>query len=552
MKTKALILVTFILTGFINECMPIDKEKAVNSESVTVIYTSDLRQMAERWSEEFRSGESTITPTLEAFNVRNTEKKSDALYLFTDKELTQAPFNNYWKMVVGRSIVVPVIHKQNALFADISKQGIQLTRLQELLISPDGNTAEKTFNLTGYNIPVPVYVENDAVVQNCLYQITSLQTSNKQILETDQLLKKLNIDKNAVIFCQLSHITDKNGTLISDQLSILPIDKNNNGKLDAVENIYADMPSFYRGIWIGKYPKALYSNLYLASASKPDNDAQVSFTRWVLTTGQSHLGDQGYRQLVVNEVPSKLAKIQTTNPIPDITSPTPFKARYFIVFGIALLVLVAGIEFWIRSKRKRLTNEAVSAQKHANVFNASNLNIPGGLHYDKSHSWAFMEKDGQVRIGIDDFITHATGPLSSLILKSEGERVRKGEHMLTLTQEGKQLKICAPVSGLIQTINTSVVYDASRLSDDPFGKGWIYTIQPENWENEAPHLHSANLYKHWIINELIRFKDFIAQAVAGKDNAFQMVVMQDGGELVDNTLSKLDPEIWEEFQSQFL
>jgi len=157
MKTKALILVTFILTGYINECMPIDKEKAVNSETVKVIYTSDLRQMAEKWSEEFRSGESTFKPTLEAFNVQNTEKRSNALYLFTDKELKQSPFDKYWKMVVGRSIVVPVIHKQNALFADISKQGIQLDRLQELLMSPAGNTAEKTFNLTGNNNPVPVY-----------------------------------------------------------------------------------------------------------------------------------------------------------------------------------------------------------------------------------------------------------------------------------------------------------------------------------------------------------------------------------------------------------
>jgi hypothetical protein len=33
---------------------------------------------------------------------------------------------------------------------------------------------------------------------------------------------------------------------------------------------------------------------------------------------------------------------------------------------------------------------------------------------------------------------------------------------------------------------------------------------------------------------------------------YAQVILQDGGELVDNTLSNLGPEVWDDFQSKFI
>ena len=47
-----------------------------------------------------------------------------------------------------------------------------------------------------------------------------------------------------------------------ENIRLLPIDRNGNGLIDYNEKIYDDVNDFSRGVWIGKYPKALFSNIY--------------------------------------------------------------------------------------------------------------------------------------------------------------------------------------------------------------------------------------------------------------------------------------------------
>ena len=60
-----------------------------------------------------------------------------------------------------------------------------------------------------------------------------------------------------------------------------------------------------------------------------------------------------------------------------------------------------------------------------------------------------MEQNGIVKVGIDDFLQHITGPITRIKMKNEGDKVKKGEQILSLIQNGKQLNIYAPVSGTI-------------------------------------------------------------------------------------------------------
>ena len=46
-----------------------------------------------------------------------------------------------------------------------------------------------------------------------------------------------------------------------------------------------------------------------------------------------------------------------------------------------------------------------------------------------------MEKDGVVKVGIDDFLQHITGTLTKIKMKEPGEKVRKGEKILSIIRE---------------------------------------------------------------------------------------------------------------------
>jgi len=62
----------------------------------------------------------------------------------------------------------------------------------------------------------------------------------------------------------------------------------------------------------------------------------------------------------------------------------------------------------------------------------------------------------------------------------------------------------------------------------------------------------AEKYKLWLQDEFIRLKDFLSTSVRSNENVYAHLVLQDGGELTDHILADLDPEVWEDFQTNFI
>ena len=552
MKTKMLILVALLLNSFLFGNVAQETKTAMEVNSVSVLSTPDMQPLAAKWSQAFNASNSDFNVTVVPAPEKHLIIQNDQLNLLTDDDLVNDPKEDCWKMVVGRAIVVPVMSKNNTFYNEILKQGVTTKELSQLLENPQ-NRNWKNILGDSFDAPVQVYIQKTVLVERCLknyFDMDKTSASIQYVDEIDDLIGKVEKNKNAIAFCQLSEVSGQQSEL-NTSLCFLPIDQNANGKLDRAENIYTDEASFFRGVWIGKYPKSLYRNLYLAAKSQPASRGEIQFIKWVITEGQPLLASSGYQVLVHSEVPSKLSKLEEPLQLPIVAEPTSFLPRYLIFLGILLIALIVVIELWIRTSRrhKTLRNSLQEVQK---AFDVSDVKIPRGVYFDKTHTWVFMEKDGAVRMGIDDFLQHVTGSFTRVVMKSEGEKVNKGDQMLTIIQEGKQINVCAPVSGTIQSFNEELIYNTSKLNTAPFDEGWVYMIIPDNWDKEVGYLSVASKYKEWLAAEFIRLKDFVAKAISGNDPTFSAVVLQDGGELVDNVLNKLGPNVWEDFQNQFL
>jgi glycine cleavage system H lipoate-binding protein len=185
------------------------------------------------------------------------------------------------------------------------------------------------------------------------------------------------------------------------------------------------------------------------------------------------------------------------------------------------------------------------------ILNEDSVDSSPGLYYDKTHTWAFLDNDGLVKVGIDDFLQHITGPLSRVKMKMPGERIRKGKQAVSIIQDGKQLDICAPVSGIIKEQNKILSTNTSIINSSPYTDGWIYKIEPTNWLKEVQFLIMEKTYKEWLKAEIQRLKEFLTDAL--RPGNFEYAhVLQDGGEITDRILEDLGPEAWEDFQTNFI
>jgi glycine cleavage system H lipoate-binding protein len=366
------------------------------------------------------------------------------------------------------------------------------------------------------------------------------------------LLDALKRDQSAVGFLRLADITDPSSQKFIPGIRVIPVDVNQNGISDYFEQFYSDFHSFSRGVYIGKYPKTLCNNIFAVSMSQPINEPVTAFLSYILTDGQPQVAMSGYTPLAEGEGRVRSAALVSEKNVVAVTSSgaEPLRAAIWIVAFIITLSVFTYIVY--RFARQRNSSDVVPEVIRNEGFSEKTLVIPAGLLFDKSHTWAFMEKDGSVRVGIDDFLQHLTGSITRLRMKSPGEKVRKGDHIISLIQKGKQLEISSPVSGTIRAINEALVGNPSAINNAPYNEGWVYIIDPDNWLKESRIMNMAGRYTEWIRGEFTRMKDFIASLPGVNEVRLAHVVLQDGGELREGLMEEFGPEVWEEFQLRFI
>jgi glycine cleavage system H lipoate-binding protein len=219
-----------------------------------------------------------------------------------------------------------------------------------------------------------------------------------------------------------------------------------------------------------------------------------------------------------------------------------------VVAVIALAVYLYSAKSRAR-KKKYATDGADLSQSSISI---SSLKLPKGLYYEKSHTWAFMDINGNVKVGLDDFLQHVTGKFTRFEFKNPGDRVKKNETFVTVIQDGKQLQVYSPVSGSIKFINEDLVTQPELANTSPYEKGWLYVIEPSNWVRETNFLSMADSFRDWLNSELIRLKDFLSSNPNVNGKTISPITLQEGGAIVDNVLQDLGPRVWEDFQKNFI
>lgn len=558
MKTRILILIILSTVFFCQNGICVannDKQNevqpaAADAKTLQIISVPELNDLTATWIAEFES----MSPNKKMnLNIQTevTSLEDGNLYLFT--ELNQNLTNNkpVWKIAIAHDLVVPVVNSKNPLLAEINKKGFTSEDFAKLI----AGTAEWSVVIDGApKIQVKIFIPaNEQVIEKVAgFTKTETQVINAiKVTSAAELVSMIQKDVNAIGFCKLTDILVAEKNAFSAQIAVVPVDKNKNGQIDSFENIYTNPLALTRGAWIGKYPRELCGEIYAVSAVKPTNQTALDFLTFVTGAGQENIKNSGYSILSSAERNANMLVLSNPAPQSDAGKNSPLKVIGLIIIFSALTI---GILFILMSFIRRNKQSVIEGDdiEITPALNGNSIIAPRGLYYDKTHTWAFMEQDGTVKIGIDDFIKHVTGRLTQLKMKSPGEKVRKGEKILTVVQDGKQLNLYSPVSGYIRKQNELFLTTPSLINTAKFTEAWVYQIEPVNWLREVSFMFMFDKYREWLEDEFTRLKDFLAASANSNTVVYQHIVLQDGGELKDNVLADFGPEVWEDFQSRFI
>lgn len=208
----------------------------------------------------------------------------------------------------------------------------------------------------------------------------------------------------------------------------------------------------------------------------------------------------------------------------------------------ALLVLAVFIIFltidYIQSRKRDVqpveepTRERLPIHAWPVEFVAG-FSVPNHLKYHPGHTWALEESPHLVRVGMDDFAARLIGQAQSILLPQRGKWIRQGQPLVTVLRDGVETKMVSPMEGVVANINEVVLKDPSLSLKDPYGEGWLITVEAPDALTNFRNLLGGAAARNWMEEAAARLRTRIPSLVGA--------VAQDGG-LAEADLTKHMPD----------
>lgn len=174
--------------------------------------------------------------------------------------------------------------------------------------------------------------------------------------------------------------------------------------------------------------------------------------------------------------------------------------------------------------------------------------LPGGVFISNGHVWANVTVPGLVRVGVDDFARKMIGRIDAIQFPEKGRQVKQGEPLFYIKQGERKAAFKSPITGKIHLINSELAENLTWLEKQPYEKGWICSIKPDQLASEIEQLRLGDKAAAWYQQEIKRMRELLApQNGNGHPSTITEIAR-----LVEGQLEEMDERTWSKFAETFL
>jgi phosphate transport system substrate-binding protein len=216
-------------------------------------------------------------------------------------------------IAVTKDAVVAVVSELNPVLNDILAKGLRKDAGNNIWITGKVKGWSQAFGAKS-PAPIHVYTRSDACgaaeMWAKFYGKKQEDLLGVGVFGDPGLAQAVKKDPLGIGFNNIGYAYDANTRKQVKGLRVVPLDLNNNGKIDADENFYSSMNDLIVAIASGKYPSPPARELYFVTRGNPKNNKVLTeFIRWVLTDGQKYVHEAGYIALPKERIAIEQKKI---------------------------------------------------------------------------------------------------------------------------------------------------------------------------------------------------------------------------------------------------
>lgn len=313
--TKSFLLFVFIVSSL---SVPKSYSQQKSSGQISISGAFALYPMVIRWADEYKKINPGVRFDISAGGAG--KGISDALNSMVEigmvsreiypEEMKKGAF----PIAVTKDAVVAVISESNPMLKEILTTGLKKDAGNDIWVTGRYTTWAQAFEVKSAS-PIHIYTRSDACGAA---EIWAKFFGKKQedllgvgVFGDPGLAQAVKKDPLGIGYNNIGYVYDATTKQQIKGLKVVPVDLNNNGKIDSDEDFYTTMNDLIAAIASGKYPSPPSRELYFVMKGNPTNNKVLTeFIRWVLTDGQKFVNESGYISLPAERIESEKKKLK--------------------------------------------------------------------------------------------------------------------------------------------------------------------------------------------------------------------------------------------------
>ncbi|RJR21614.1 MAG: glycine cleavage system protein GcvH [Nitrospiraceae bacterium] len=125
---------------------------------------------------------------------------------------------------------------------------------------------------------------------------------------------------------------------------------------------------------------------------------------------------------------------------------------------------------------------------------------PDDVKYHKEHTWVKVSGK-KATVGITFYAQESLGDIVYVDAPEVDSTVEAGTELTQIESTKATSSVICPLSGTILEFNEDLIDSPEIINDDPYVKGWIAVIEPED-KSELDSLMDADEYEKYLEEEV--------------------------------------------------
>ncbi len=265
----------------------------LNAQTIRIAGTRLTYPLFQKWIDEYSKQHPDV------YFILNSKQPADSVDISIVSHILASTDIKAGKtaITVSRYVQLPVVNSSRANVAALQEKGFNDATFKQVYF---GETSTSSI-ATDAVFTVYKRKQNACASQSFANHFGSEQKDIQSIGvvgDDKDLLAAVKQDVNGISYNNLGFIYDLKTRKPIDSIAIIPVDFNENGKIDADERIYGSLDNVLTYAEKTNSPKLLIEEVHvLYNQNNPDKEV-ANFLKWVLINGQQYNHEYGFINLL--------------------------------------------------------------------------------------------------------------------------------------------------------------------------------------------------------------------------------------------------------------